>query len=344
MSGKRQHFVPRFLQEGFASHANRGELFTWLYRKKTRPINTNIVNVGIEGFFYTNGNDTKADDLITTAEEIYSNLVKELRTSSPMRVSDPRIPELIAHLEVRTRHLRQNFSRTGNYILSRFLDFMCDEDFFAGYLERALRNDPSILRKAIADELEKRDLPKAILETMMEVSSPLLPALIEQMMPTLRQGAEYLRCVLPTKLSGAAKSGHISALKKDKSPKVRLLRYKDLTYEVVDVQESSLILGDSAVLFHVEGPKPFKTFIDKDDGLNAVILPLTSRRLLVGAREGFSVSGHIWPEAIARCSLEYFIANENSYANLLLQGLIGEDADLLTRAELEDIISEIMNE
>lgn len=344
MSGKRQHFVPRFLQEGFASHANRGEVFTWLYRKNARPINTNIINVGVEGLFYTDGSDTKADDLITTAEEIFNNLVKELRTSSPMRVSDPRIPELIVHLEVRTRHLRQSFLRAGDYIVSRFLDFMGDEDFFVGYLERSFRNDPSILREALADELEKRELPKAMLETMMEVSSPLLPALIEQLKPTLRQDAAYLRCVLPKKLREASKSGHIRALKKGASPEVRMQRYKNLTYELVDVQESSLILGDSAVLFHVEGPRPYKAFIDKDDGLNAVILPLTSRRLLFGAREGFPMSGHIWPEAIARCSLEYFIANENSYANRLLQGLIGEDATLLTRAELEDIISEIMNE
>lgn len=163
MSGKRQHFVPRFLQEGFASHANKGEVFTWLYRKNERPINTNIINIGVEGLFYTNGNDTKADDMITTAEQIFSNLVKDLRTSPPMRVSDPRIPELIAHLEVRTRHFRQNFLLTGDYIVSRFLDFMVDEDFFAGYLERTLRNDPSILRKAISDELEKYDLPKSIL-------------------------------------------------------------------------------------------------------------------------------------------------------------------------------------
>lgn len=179
---------------------------------------------------------------------------------------------------------------------------------------------------------------------MMEFSSLLLPALIEQMKPTLRPGAAYLRCVLPKKMSEAAKTGHIRALKKGASPEVRMQRYKDLMYEVVEVQESSLILGDSAVLFHVEGPKPFKAFIDKDDGLNAVILPLTSRRLLVGVREGFSVSEHIWPEAIARCSLEYFIANENSYAYRLLQGLIGEDAAPLTKAELEDIISEIMND
>ena len=261
-----------------------------------------------------------------------------------MRVADPQIPELIAHLEVRTRHLRQSFLQAGDYLVSRLLDFMSDEDSYADYLERTFRNDPSMLRQALAVELEKSGLPETMLETILEVSSPLLPALIEQLKPTLRQSSAHLRSELPKTLRVAAKSGHIRALKKGVSPEVRIQRYKDLTYEVVDVQEGGLILGDAAILFHVEGAKPYKAFVDRDDGLNAVILPLTSTRLLVGAREGFCVSGHNWPEAIARCSLEYFIADEISNTNRLLQGRIAEDAAPLTRAELEEIFTEIMNQ
>jgi hypothetical protein len=318
-------------------------VFTWLYRKNARPVNTNIVNVGVESFFYTDGSDTKADDVITTAEEAFSNLVKELRTSSPMRVSDPQIPELIAHLEVRTRHLRQSFLQVGDYLVSRFLDFVSDENSYAGYLERTFRNDPSMLRKALTDELEKHGLPETMLE-ILEVNSPLLPALIEQMKPLLRPLAAYMRSELPRRLRNAAKSGHIRALKKSASPEAKIRLYKDLQYAVADVRESGLILGDSAILFHVEGSKPYKAFIEKDDVLNAVVLPLTSSRLLVGACEGFVVSAHNWPEAIARCSLEYFIANDNSEINRLLQGSIAEDAAPLTTEELEDIITEVMNE
>ena len=344
MSGKRQHFIPRFLQEGFASHVNNDGVFTWLYRKNTLPVNTNIVNVGVESFFYTDGNDTKADDVITAAEETFSNLVKELRTSSPIRVSDPQIPELIAHLEVRTRHLRQSFLQVGDYLVSRFLDFMGDENSFTEYLERIFRNDPSMLREALTNELKKRGLPETMLETILENNSSLLPALIEQMKPTLRPFAAYLRSELPSRLRNAAKSGHIRALKKGVSPEIKMGLYKDLQYAVADVRERSLILGDSAILFHVDGSKPYKTFIEKDDVLNAVVLPLTASRLLVGACEGFIVSEHNWPETIARCSLEYFIANDNSDINSFLQGMIAEDAAPLTRAELEEIITEFINQ
>src|SRR4030042_6670288 len=102
MSGKRQHFIPQFLQEGFASHKVGDAVFTWVYRKDRPPFNPNIINVGVESLFYTHKQDTLADDLITKAEGPLSVLVEELRNSTPGDISDPRVPELIAHLEFRT--------------------------------------------------------------------------------------------------------------------------------------------------------------------------------------------------------------------------------------------------
>jgi hypothetical protein len=196
----------------------------------------------------------------------------------------------------------------------------------------------------LEDELEKHKLPMTMLEPILGISLPMLPALIEQSKPMFRQLAEYLRSFLPKRLEDAVKSGHINVLKKDTLPDVRIQQYKDFTYEVVEIRESGLILGDSAILFNVDGSRPYKTFLEKNDIMNAVILPLTPNRFLIGACEDFAVSEHNWPEAIARCSLEYFIANENSDANRLLQESIAEDAALITKAELEEIITEIMNQ
>ena len=119
MAGKRQHFIPRFLQEGVASHRKGDEAFTWVYRKGRPPFNTNIANVGVESSFYTEGDDTEVDDRITDAEVEFSQRVRQLRTIMPGQVSDPRLASFIAHLEVRTRHVRQAFFRLGGYALSR---------------------------------------------------------------------------------------------------------------------------------------------------------------------------------------------------------------------------------
>ena len=343
MAGKRQHFIPRFLLEGFASHTSGENVFTWVFRKGSCPFNTNIINVGVEGYFYTDGNDTQADDMITEAEETFSHMVQKLRKSPPMTVSESQIPNLIAHFEIRTRHLRESFIHTGNYLVSRLLDFMEDEQSFIEYLERTFRNDPSILKKAIIKELKKRGISKTMLKPALQVTNLLNPSMMNRLRPMLRQVAANLRPDLLRTLSQAAKSGHIRALKENVSPEARAQRFKDLDYQVVEFTQGSLILGDSIILFHVEGSKPFKTFLDKKDILNAVFLPLNSCKFLVGIREKPNISEQLLPGAIARCSLEYFVAEEESDKYRSLQEQIGEDASPLTRAELEEIITKTMN-
>jgi hypothetical protein len=155
MAGKRQHFIPRFLQEGFASHRSGDATFTWVYRRDAKAFNSNIINVGVEGAFYTEGDDTQADDLITEAEGEFAALVAYLKTERPTALLDLRVPRLIAHLEVRTRHLRQSLLQTGELLVSRLLDFMANDAAFTKYLERRYREDPAILRGAMVEVAPK---------------------------------------------------------------------------------------------------------------------------------------------------------------------------------------------
>lgn len=341
MSGKRQHFIPRFLQEGFASHRVGNATFTWVYRKGAAAFNTNIINVGVERLFYTDNDGTQADDLITDGEGVFSRTVDKLRSITHGPVTDTEIPRLIAHLEIRTRHMRENLLRTGGFIVSAFLDFMSDERAFIDYLEREFRNDPSILRKLFLDELANRGLPDSLLEPFLQLSSPLLPLAMDHIRSQLPKIAEELRSTLPNKLKAAAKSGHIQSLRKTISPELRIRRYESLIYSVLGTSDNNLVLGDSAVLFLVDGSSPFKAILDSDDVINAIILPLTPRSALVGAGKGFSEIPANINRAIARCSLEYFIAAESSGANDTLKDQIGDDAYLLTQEELENIVEEL---
>ena len=343
MSGKRQHFIPQFLQEGFASHKVGDAVFTWVYRKDRPPFNPNIINVGVESLFYTQEQDTLADDLITKAEGPLSVLVEELRNSTPGDISDPRVPVLIAHLEFRTRHFRQTVMETGSYFVSRMMDFVADQDFFIRYLERKIRNDPSLIRESFSKEFLEQGLPQSMLEPMTKMVIPLIPVFMAQLKPMLPIMASEVRRVLAEKLPEMVKSGHIKALKQTTPPEVRIQRYKELAYNILSVEDNLLILGDSAVLFHVEGPKPYKVFFEKDDVLRSVFLPLSPHTLLVGSCGGRSPSVSDLRQALARHSLEYFIAHENSDENNLLREQIGEEAYPLTKEQMEEIIVEIMN-
>lgn len=342
MSGKRQHFIPQFLQEGFASHKIRDAVFTWVYRKDRPPFNTNIINVGVEGLFYTQEQDTLADDLITKAEGP-SVLVENLRNSTPGHISDTGVPELIAHLEFRTRHVRESIMQTGGYFVSRMIDFIADQDFFVHYLERKFQDDPSLLRESFSREFLQHGFPQNMLEPMMKMAMPLIPVFMAQLKPMLPLMAAELRRVLLENLPDVVKSSHIEALKQAAPSEPKIERYKCLTYDILSVEDDSLILGDSAVLFNIEGPKPFKILLEKNDILKGIFLPLSPHTLLVGSYNSCSTPASDLRQALARCSLEYFITHKTSDENNLLREHIGEEAYPLTKEQMEEIIVEIMN-
>jgi len=315
-------------------------VFTWVYRKEGHPFNTNIKNVGVESAFYTQEDDAAADDLITEAEGPLSDLVNIMLSAPAGAVSDPRLPSLIAHLEVRTRHLRQCYLQSAEYFMSQLVAFMSDGDFFVESLARKLRKDPIEMHAMLSEELARRGLPPVSPEMASRLLWSCFSATETEMKRELPQLAAYLRRNLIDRLPDAAKSGHIKALKRGTSPEPKVQRYKNLFYAVAEVPDISLILGDSAVIFQVEGSRSFKTFLEKDDPLVAVFLPLTPRRVLAATRSRPIPPLCNLPQVVARCALEYFIAHDDCEGNSLLKDHIGKDAYLLTESQMKEIALE----
>jgi hypothetical protein len=336
MAGSRHHFIPRFLQKGFASHTSNKGVFTWVYRKALAPFNSNIINVGVEGNFYTKEQDSTLDDLITEAEGLFNTLIASLRADKPRSLTDINISRLIAHLETRTRHLRENFVQTGESLLSEMLDFVSDEDAFVEYMIRKIQDDPSFLRKALAEAFENQGIPSSLLDLAMHLSMPLVPTLMQNQRSGFSNLVAALRTIMPVILRESAKTGHIKALTSSIAPEPRVKRYQQLTYRLAHI-DTPIILGDSIVLFEVEGNRKYKAWLDNNDVLIAVYLPVDSDKLLIGSINNKSISvPHDIREAIASCSLEYFIASEKSPSNEILSTQIGSNAMMLTRVEMDD--------
>ena len=100
MAGKRQHFVPRFLQQAFSSRLDGDTLLTYVYRKGKSPFETSTRHVGVGNYFYSKSNDSFLDDLITEAEQQkYSGLVRQLRIDGDLgSVETQHIAEMMAHI------------------------------------------------------------------------------------------------------------------------------------------------------------------------------------------------------------------------------------------------------
>jgi hypothetical protein len=339
MAGKRQHFVPRFLQAGFASKKTADQVFTWVYRTDRPPFESNTLNVGVEREFYSIGTDTAADDAITDVEDSFSTLVISLRDRAPHVVTDARIPELISHLEFRTRHLRQSLVSATDYLLRGLAAFLTDTTSATSYLIRQLRSDPELMRKPLAASLGCSEdqaallvehMPRAMVEEMVAQYSPMI---VDHVIGRLRG-----------EVQGIMKSSHVRALKSTVSPAARADRLRTLHYATVECTAGDLILGDSPALFEVTGSRRFKTLLEGKDDLVAVYLPLSPKLVLMGAANSFPSLPEQLPEEIARSSFEYFISDRVSDDNRRRQTRIGETAALITEEELEEIMNSSFEE
>lgn len=343
MSGKRQHYIPQFLQNGFASHVVGDEVFTWVYRKGAKAFNTNIKNSGVENYFYSENNNSELDDTITKAEYAFSQLVNKLRKENQVESSDYEyVKQLFAHLEIRTRHIRQSFLKTGNNLLNELMTFLDNPASCEKFFRQQVLNNPTLIKDSFSNELYKQGLSQEWLPMLMELSGPL----IEQIMPSLSNDMvkmiAYIKKELPEVLKKESKSGHIKALTKSIAPDIKIQRYERLNFKVKKSEEANLLLGDSAILFHVDGNRKFKPFLENNDVLVSILLPISSTQALVGSKKGYKLDFSVLPHAIASSSREYFIASNTCPENEGLSHLISKNAHLLTKSQSEKLLNEII--
>lgn len=343
MTGKRQHFIPRVLQRAFASHVVRDQAFAWAYRKGAEPFNSNISNIGVEGYFYSENEDPRLDRIITEFEGEFSALIACLR-SDPMTASpsSSQIAQLLAHLEVRTRHLRESLLKTGTHLLDELMKFASDEEALGRYLTREMNRDPLFLQDAMASEMQKRGIPIKHLPRIMKMSRPLVKEVLPGQVAMLSALSNRIRAQLPNMLEKAAKSGHIETLVRTLAPKSKVDRFAELHFRVVKTGDVPLPLGDSVVLFHASGARAFKPFYEGEDELIAVFLPLSPCQVLVGSKLPYELDSARLRREIARCSLEYFISGEPPPEHDDLAVLIGENAYLLPEAQARSMIQKYL--
>ncbi|MEY2510940.1 MAG: hypothetical protein QOE26_1703 [Verrucomicrobiota bacterium] len=149
-----------------------------------------------------------------------------------------------------------------------------------------------------------------------------------------------IQAQLESRMDSTIKSAHIQRLAQSVAPEVRVEKYRGLRFSIVDVESNDLILGDAAVIFHVSGAPEWKPFLDKNDDLVEVYLPLTADRLLVAGAGKAAVDTSIIRRQIALTSHTFFISATESAGNIQLSSEIGKGARPLSEDELRRISRE----
>lgn len=331
MSGKRHHILPKFLLKGFASRKKSGEIFTWVYCSKRKKIyDNNIKNVSVDTHFYGKEGELEADTEITNVERKYSVLIDDLRnktySSDVVEVEETLIPDFIAHLSIRTKHLRDSMHESTNIFLSEMEKSLHDSRNF------------SKLKKVILNKL-KSEKPNSLVQLLLSEGSNFLDNKDSDIKKLFSDFIQTFKSQLPE----AIRENHIKALAESTTPEVRANMYQGLRWFIFS-SNNPFILGDTGCLFEINGSRKFKAFHDGTDKIQRVFLPIASHQILIGYDSKISkINTNAINEAIAKSSREFFICSEysESYKNLL--PLIGKESELIKQAEIQQIVTKNFN-
>lgn len=338
MSGVRQHFIPRFLQKGFKIPGNGKVIRSWIYERHRETWPANIKTIGFEGHFYAVETESDLDDRISKAEEEYSPLVERLRRGELDGESTREIPALLAHFEIRSRHVRKNMESASVACVSYLMQRLADPMVLTPLLRPHLHPDSP----AFAKLLGSREMVQLVKQSVM-VRPALLEEALDHMMVNVVPQMISMQDGLRAQIGQQVKRSHIRVMMESISPDRRADRFRSLAYSVKRHEAGDLPLGDSIVLFQMKGGRQFSTFLDKDDELIRVVLPLSPDQYLEGVSgsdEGDLV--YDLPAEIARCSMDYFIASSNTPHLIEHRQLIGSNAHWVSEAEVNVLMEEVI--
>jgi len=355
MAGVRHHVLPRFLLKGFASkiiqRANKkDDVFVWVFRKGVNPFEANIINVAVEKHFYGKEGELNVDDEMTNIESGFAISLDELRRQDDSyKISDDKILEFITHLSSRTKHFRDSFIDASGYLVDNLFGYFSDYDNWKAWCIEHLKRHPEVIKNALDEAFSKISL-SAYKKAMMRQRIKKMP--IERIiagMDNEQSQYEFLFQALQFKFAAEkhniAKESHIKALFKNLVSEPRLEYYRRLHWYLCRSSEP-LILGDVGCLFKLKGESKFKSLGGTEDEIENMYLPISSDCMVVGTAflEAPQIDFNAINEAVARCSRDFFVCSISSSYQARLLSLLGDEAEMITKDEMEQVITELITE
>jgi len=340
--GPRQHILPRLLLKGFASRVEGNKIFTWVHWKNGKILEVSIKDVSVGKSFYGKEGEASVDAEISVFENRFGGLINELRDKANGTViRDPSIADFITHLCVRTKHLRDSFQRPSEFLVNKLQEYLSN----IKNVKTLILKNPKIMEDAFKDAIKNINMPPFIKEKLVPLMPYITSAVIDQHKEEIQLFSKFLFTQLKNSLPTMIKKGHISALEKGLIPEPRAEKYRSLKWFVCQ-SETDLILGDVACLFAVKGKKRYKSITFADDEIENIYLPISYDHILIGTplHSVPEIDFKAINEAYAKCSRDYFVSSKSSPEMAALASRIGEEAEVITNEELEEIIKETFAE
>lgn len=343
MSGVRHHFIPQFLQRGFATKRKSNQFSTCIYTKHSPTFCTNINNSGVEKLFYSIEKESELDDEITKLEDTYSEVIHFARNCDAQEVIDSNaIAKLIFNFEIRSNNIRSVFKDSIEMVINEINTRLTHPEIQNHLFNKIINEEVEL---AINKHMEEAGIPRSMFplyqyQVKNEYKDELIQG-IQKVKDEMPERIAELSSTLLKNLKKLVKDAHIKALLKvQKTNPTKQKKYYDLTYTIHEFDQSELPLGDSILIFHIEGNRSYVNFLEEKHILKAVILPIATNRVIVGStNDNYDPNYAEIKDAIIKNSREFFIFKEKNLELEELKCAISNNAFFLTENEVKKLIS-----
>ena len=344
MAGSRQHFIPRFLQKGFASKVQKQEYYTWVFTKGENPYEANLRNIGLENAFYGKPEESNIDDILTKREGTYFEYVNRLREYDSAQSLDGRVPsEFVTHLMVRAKHIRESFCEIGDALIDSAKKKLDSPEKMNQMLLNLLANDPELIEQSLRKAIEKERLQGATQHEKDVLIKYAMSTIIPQMIPQLgAEGYALFSQVFPKmkgEMPAVAKNAQIKALLKSVAPEKIVEKLDGLYWSLNVIAKHAFILGDIGPIARYEPEFHFKPFFFAKGELSQIFLPISDKHMIVGKSSKDSQIPELYElnNASASLSQYYFISSSNSENEKILSNMIASRSSNISVDENAEI-------
>lgn len=308
---------------GFVSRVNGDERYTWTFRVGRPPVETNLRNVGSEGYFYGPPGKDSLDDKITKRVENVHTSTHEWLRSHEGTVAKDRVPEvasLFYWLAMRSRNVRDALRDLAEQSVHRIESEWATSDL----LVESLRNSGDALRSGMLRGLEGLGVNVANLSpTQIASFEAYLRANLDSVAPEIQPFFAQLFRDLKPKAEKMVAEAQLDALSGAIDERTTMEgKLGELRWRVARAG-FRVVLGDTAGFALSESGEPKLPYIGVDSS-SAFVLPVAADRLLVGSRSDAPVDLTSANRASVALSAEFFVSREAGDPERELHSRIGE--------------------
>jgi hypothetical protein len=157
MTGKDQHYDPRFLLKGFKSKGEGKKVFVWHFTNSSSPREVSTRDIGHANLFYGMPGEGSLDERITTKETTqYSVIVERVRENLRIQPSDrTTLGEFVYFQGARTRAARELYHEVLVSSLKKAHQEFSNPDSIEEMMNEVAQPENRDLRERFRRELKK---------------------------------------------------------------------------------------------------------------------------------------------------------------------------------------------